>query len=676
MKIGKYKILEEIGRGGMGTVYKGIDPALERPVAIKVLAAELSALPQFIRRFRREAESAAKLSHPNIVRIYDIGEEGNTYYLVMEYVDGKTLKQVMREVGKFQFEKVLEIVSQIASALDYAHECGIIHRDVKPKNILICSRTNRVKVADFGLALALEGLRLTARGQIFGTPGYMSPEQVLGKEVKVSSDIYSLGIITYEMLEGRLPFESETSIGVVYKQAYELPIPMRDSPKALESVLLKAMSKMSSHRHTSARAFVRALTEANRTQKEFLRKAGLPVMALFMTLSISLESSQGVSHLSHYTYPRLPGGQEQSGNTADEKLEIVAGFDSHMEAVKVPAQLYFQEGETLLQDGKYNKAKAKFGFVSEKYADTEWGRKAKNELIKLDLKMGEEAFSRHIRKLNTILQEADSLLNQGKYKEAKEKYVLLLDTEFTDRARSGFKKIRQEETKHYRMALISAEQGRIGKALRHFSLLSDERRQVDEKIREMGFVFIPAGEFVRRDETGKEKKVYLPAYYIERYEVTNASYKKFKPVHRFPSGYENHPVTEASWFDACSYAEWAGLELPTEEEWEKAAFGVDGRKYPWGNEFDNQHCNVGLNLSSAPVGNYPSGISPYGLYDMVGNVWEWVGSSSDGSSLWRIIRGASWNEVPVQRYVPLRASLGAEEKRRNVGFRCCWRVRD
>ncbi len=666
MKIGKYRILEEIGRGGMGTVYKGIDLVLERAVAVKVPAVEFSKLPQFIKRFRREAESAAKLNHPNIVQIYDIEEVDNVHYLVMEYVDGKTLKQVMDEERRFQLERTLKTVTQIASALDHARECGVIHRDVKPGNILICSETGQVKVADFGLALALEGLRLTTHGQILGTPEYMSPEQALGKKVGFSSDIYSLGIITYQMLEGRLPFESETPIGIAYKQAYEPPLPMRNFPEAFQSVLSRAMSKEPSARFPSAGAFVRALSVAGAIQltclqerRGVLRKVGLPVMALFMALGLTPQNSQDV----------LPS----PGDTVSAKLEIVSGFDDRLEVVTEPAQLYFQEGERFLKDGKYDKANAKFEFIIERYADTGWARKAKNESNKLDLWMREEASLRGIQKLNAVFQEADTLLKARRYREAKEKYTLLLDTDLADRARWGLKKIVEEEANDYRMALSYADQGKIGKALKYFHGISRERWRIDEKIREMGFVFIPAGEFTRRDETGRMRKVYLESYYIERYEVTNASFKRFKPAHRFLSGYENHPVTEVSWFDACSYAEWAGLELPTEQEWEKAALGVDGRKYPWGNRFHSRHCNVSLNLGSLPVGSYPSGISPYGLYDMVGNVWEWVKSSSGAIPSWRIICGASWNEVPVRGYLPLRASLDAKKKRRNVGFRCCWR---
>ena len=181
---------------------------------------------------------------------------------------------------------------------------------------------------------------------------------------------------------------------------------------------------------------------------------------------------------------------------------------------------------------------------------------------------------------------------------------------------------------------------------------------------------------MKRDSTGNKRRVFLEAYYIDRYEVTNSRYKKFLPSHEFPPGCENYPVTEVSWYDASSYARWAGMDLPTEDEWEKAAFGVDGRKYPWGKKFSSLRCNTGLSSGVGAVGTYHSGVSPYGVYDMIGNVWEWTLSPVGIDSLWRIIMGASWNEVPENGHLLLRASLNADTERKNVGFRCCWRSRD
>ncbi len=707
--LGKYRIIEEIGHGGMGTVYKGVDTVLERIVAVKVLAAHLTSHPQFVRRFRREAESAAKLNHPNIVHIYDIGVEEKagstcheTHYLVMEYVEGQTLKQVMSK-RKFQLEEVMEIISQIASALDYAHACGIIHRDVKPGNILVAHEDLKLKMTDFGLALVLEEMRLTTRGQILGTPEYISPEQALGKRVDFTSDIYSLGVITYQMLTGKHPFSAETPIGIVYKQAYETPPPMGDFSSVLSTVVLKAMAKDPALRYSSAQAFIKALREAGSKQRGmFLRREKI-LIAMVMIMLGGLFISTRSTHLSPVR--RNPGASQGSpiagslrGAVATKQSEnprllrdfiprndtgpttIESSYGSSGKEMIEPAELCFLEGEMFLRDEKYDNARSRFEFVLREYPDSVWAGRAKSELIMLHSKVEEERTSEYARELSLILHEADSLFECGKRREARQKYRSLVkefpDSEFKELIVEKLERIKQEEVLRYRKALSYTEQGKIGKALKHFYYLLDERQDVKDKISGMGVVFIPAGEFIRRDRSGGCRKVDLNAFYIQRHEVTNASYRKFLPSHSFSRGNENHPVTEVSWVDASRYAEWAGMELPTDEEWEKAAFGVDGRKYPWGNRFNNQHCNVGLNLASLPVGSYPSGISPHGLYDMIGNVWEWTANKSDFASSWRIIRGASWNETPVKGRILLRASLDADEKRRNIGFRCCWRAKE
>ena len=715
--LGKYRIIEEIGHGGMGTVYKGVDSVLERIVAVKVLAAHLTSHPQFVRRFRREAESAAKLNHPNIVHIYDIGVEekvGSTdneiHYLVMEYVEGQTLKQLMSK-KEFQLKEVAEVISQIASALDYAHAFGIIHRDVKPGNILVAHEGLKLKMTDFGLALVLEEIRLTARGQILGTPEYISPEQALGKRVDFTADIYSLGVITYRMLTGKHPFSAETPIGIIYKQAYEKPLPMEGFSGALPAVVLKAMAKEPALRYSSAQAFVEALCEAGNKQRGmFLKREKVliaMVMAILGGLFISTRSVQLLSAVRRnpavsYGNPAAgqmsPIAESLRGAIATKQSEnprllrdfiprndtgsttIESSYSSGSGEVIEPAELRFREGEMFIKDGKYDNARNRFEFVLREYSDSVWAGYAKAGLTGLHSKIEEKLTSKRARELNLTLQEADDLFECGRYREAGQKYRELVkespDSEFEELIVGKLKKIRQEEDMHYRKALSYAEHGRIGYALKHFYYLLDEKPDVRDRISGLGVVFIPAGEFMRRDKSGRYSKVYLNAFYIQRHEVTNTSYRKFLPSHNFTRGNENYPVEEVSWVDASRYAEWAGMGLPTDEEWEKAAFGVDGKKYPWGNRFSNRRCNVGLNLGSLPVGSYPSGISPYGLYDMIGNVWEWISNPSDAASSWRIIRGASWNEIPVKGHILLRASLDTDEKRRNVGFRCCWRIEE
>ena len=207
--LGKYKIVEEIGRGGFATVYKAIDATLNRTVALKVLVAPPPGDPTFLERFWREARTAANLKHPNIVSIYEVAEIEGRYCLAMEFLPGRTLAQVLQEEKVLPPRRVAEITQQLASALDYAHARGFVHRDIKPSNI-ITDDQGHVTLTDFGTVKPAEGTKLTAPWMSLGTPEYMSPEQIGGLAIKPASDIYYLGIVCYEMLSGQVPFSGST----------------------------------------------------------------------------------------------------------------------------------------------------------------------------------------------------------------------------------------------------------------------------------------------------------------------------------------------------------------------------------------------------------------------------------------------------------------------------------
>ncbi|WP_257350141.1 Stk1 family PASTA domain-containing Ser/Thr kinase [Pseudalkalibacillus decolorationis] len=242
----RYKILEIIGDGGMAVVYKAEDLILDRIVAVKVLRSEYSTDEDFIRRFHREAESATSLNHPNVVSIVDVGEDDRTYFIVMEYVEGKTLKQIIRNQGPLSPERSVEIMKQLSSAIEHAHEHHIVHRDIKPHNILIDPKGN-VKVTDFGIALAATAATITHTNSVLGSVHYFSPEQARGGIANSKSDIYSMGVVLYEMVTGRLPFSGESAVSVALKHLQDsFPDPKllnSDIPQSLENIILKAMAK-------------------------------------------------------------------------------------------------------------------------------------------------------------------------------------------------------------------------------------------------------------------------------------------------------------------------------------------------------------------------------------------------------------------------------------------------
>ena len=251
---GRYQIVRHLARGGMAEVYLARDLLLDRQVALKVLFPEFSTDPSFVERFRREARAAANLNHPNIVSVYDWGEEGGTYFIVMEYIEGPTLRDVIRGEGPLFPNRAAEIGAEIAAALEFAHRRGVIHRDVKPGNVLI---SGIVKVADFGIARAGDPQEsLTQTGAVMGTASYFSPEQAQGLPIDNRSDVYSLGVVLYEMVAGRPPFVGDSPVSIAYQHVRENPLPPSrhnpDVPPALDAVVMKAMAKDRTNRYPSA----------------------------------------------------------------------------------------------------------------------------------------------------------------------------------------------------------------------------------------------------------------------------------------------------------------------------------------------------------------------------------------------------------------------------------------
>jgi serine/threonine protein kinase len=281
--VDKYKVISEIGRGGMGTVYKALDSSRNRYVALKVLSPFLQANPEFLKRFQREADAAARLRHPNIIKVYETGQIGGHSFIAMEYMDGGSLHNRLQKGRPLDQNTVINIVSQIASALDYAHSHGVIHRDLKPSNILF-ARDGRAVLSDFGIAKTIDSSWFTEPGTILGTPYYMSPEQAKGlSEVDHRSDIYSLGALCYEMLTGSVPFERTTSHAVLHAHIYEAPRPLRQInpriPRSVEEVILRALEKDPRARYQTASELATNLRASFLAPQARVRQVGKPNLA-------------------------------------------------------------------------------------------------------------------------------------------------------------------------------------------------------------------------------------------------------------------------------------------------------------------------------------------------------------------------------------------------------------
>lgn len=321
----RYRIKKRIGGGGMANVYLAFDLILERDVAIKVLRMEFVNDPEFVERFDREAQAATSLSHPNIVSIYDVGEEDDILYIVMEYVKGLTLKEYIQEHRPLSIEKANDIMEQLTSAIHHAHEMGLIHRDIKPQNVLIDEK-GKVKVTDFGIAVALSATALTQTNSVLGSVHYLSPEQARGGKATKMSDIYSLGIVFYELVTGQLPFSGQSPVSIALKHLqHDIPSVRKlnkDIPQSVENIIIKATAKDPFHRYQSVAemgdSIAKSLHPENRNEPVYYLPAqtgeetkAIPVITDEMTEPFSNHESEEETMIHQ--------GKEEVGASEPEK---------------------------------------------------------------------------------------------------------------------------------------------------------------------------------------------------------------------------------------------------------------------------------------------------------------------------------------------------------------------
>lgn len=630
--IGNYEVVSPFGEGGMGELYLGRHIRLAREVIIKTIRTEDFSPKQIEHlrdRLEREAFVQSQLDHANIVRVYDFIASGDTTCIVMEYVPGRDLrKMIMRETGPIADYRALKLFKQVLAAIDYAHNFiyldktgarhqGIIHRDLKPANILV-TPDDVVKVTDFGIVKVRGVKGGTQMGFNPGTPEYMSPEQARGRELDHRSDIYSLGVVVYEMLTGHVPFEGDgsgTSDYEIRRGHIEMPVPpMADFypgiPAELEKVVLKALEKNPEDRYQTAHQFRDLIEEYEQT--------GLAKITGRMFTARQTVIQEGRS-----------GGRQSLADAPTVGI-----------------------GQTVLTGS--DRSSGSFGNSNNNAAGHSSGNLSNAE--------------HHLRQRNIRATE-----------ELKSKLPLFVGIAV--------------------LALLT-----VGIS---YWLLTRPKPQIDPNrgqspVVPSDMISIAGGEFMMGRDDGNDYEkpahnVTVAAFLIDKLEVTNEQYSQFvrQTRHQPPSHWPNGqyqigkatlPVVNVSWHDAKDYCDWAGKRLPTEEEWEFAARGKDGRLYPYGgNQWKPRFSNareVGLE-EPQPVGSYPDGASPFGVLDMSGNVAEWIASDykpypnnpaqpEEGN---KIIRGGGFRVAAKEQTATDRFFDRPTVKYDFIGFRCAKNVK-
>jgi len=613
-RIGKYEIVGELGRGRFAVVYRARDAQMGREVALKVISGSLAQEREFVERFQQEARVAASLNHSNIVPVYEFGEAGGLLYLAMALIgQGRTLRDLLAEHGPLTLEQALPILEQVAEALDHAHAQGAVHGDVKPSNVMVeqAAEGVRATLTDFGLVKALaDSTALTSRGTLLGSPEYMAPEQAdpeRAAEVGPAADRYALGVVAYQMFTGRVPFPGSTPATLYAHEHKPVPPPRSLCPglsQAVEGALLQMLAKAPARRFPSACAFVAQLREAPLAEQQAARLAPL------------YEQLQAVAARQEWAEVLTLGGRIQE--LAPAYRDVAGWMGRARDHLRRPPRRPLRVRPDWLWPvvGGVAALLVVIG-IAVVVVPRLFGMLLPPTFVPqpTDTRVPPTATS---RPTETPLMPTATLLPIERATPGRYTATSVVPT-------ATLPPIETATPEQYTTARPPAEA----------SIGDTWTRPADGMV----MVYVPAGEFLMgssdadgqaRDDEKPQHTVYLDAYWIDRTEVTNAQYRKCVEAGacREPECWSvrDQPVVCVGWGDAQAYAAWVGGRLPTEAEWEKAARGMDGRIYPWGNGApDCSRANYSSCVGRpAVVGSYPAGASPYGALDMAGNVWEWV----------------------------------------------------
>lgn len=702
--VGPYLITERLGRGGMAEVYKAFHKDLEVYRAIKFIRPELGMSEDFRARFLKEAQGVARLQHPNIIGIHDFGASEDRYYMVMELVEGRSLKDILKQDGEMSIDRSVALVKSIAGALAYAHDRGLIHRDIKPDNIMVDTR-GRPVLMDFGIAkLITSDAKITQTGHLIGTPAYMAPEQSRALEVGPPTDIYALSVVLFEMLTGHTPFEADTPMAVVLKSLSD-PMPMPRSFNAkiseeLQGVILKGTARDMKDRYQSAMEFSAGLDRAmDRMQATMDKTMVLPPpkpdvvpgsnrLALVTMLAVLVLGGGTAAWI--YLKPGATVSADKDTPAVVENQDKPVGEDTRV----------LPDDDKKSDTNEQESAEARDSEPEEVSARETVATQEPKQPLNAEVKTPAAESAVVARPAPVVIAPDPEQQRLAEAARAEEDARVRAEVDARARAEADTRVA----------AELAAEQKRKEAALQkaaEVAAASDIKNLVPRAKPEM--VAIAGGAFSMgcgAPDTAcldAEKPVHtvdVKGFDLSRYEVTFDQYDAFATATRRAKpddkgwGRGNRPVINVNWEDANAFVTWLAKQtgepyrLPTEAEWEYAARAGTSTVYLWGNEvgFGLANCTgCGSNFDgdrTSPVGTFAA--NKFGLHDMHGNVWEWVqdcwqegyaGAPADGSARLtgncssRILRGGSWLNNPSYLRIAYRNWLSSNLRDVNTGFR-------
>ncbi len=698
-----YELVDRLGSGGQASVYKGIQLSMNRPVAIKVIRAGSEAPETEVGRFMREARVLAKLRHDNIVQAIDYGEHEGTRYLVMEFVEGESILDIMQLTPALGILRSTQIALHVARALEHAAKFDVMHRDVKPANIVITTAGKAILV-DFGLAKPGDSdLQVTMAGMTVGTPHYMPPEQIRGeKKLDSRVDIYALGGTFYHMLTGVVPFDRETKAQILISHLRD-PVVLPDDlpepiPDDIFNIIKKAMKKNRDKRYQSVSEMV---ADLQATLDRLKGTGSGPVLQAVpagrVTTPISSKHRAGRAGA---PAPRpTPGDAAAVEKVRQLTRELEQERARHRAAIKERDDLKAQltAARTSLERIRSSSRQPSTLARAGTSRDLERVAKLERELVEVRKKAEVEA--------EALRHERDRALKEWQTEER--------------RARKAAKEHESELAIH---AISSKQQPTVEKDFDELGVTdvrlpaftptppeddADDLGATDVRLpavgtdeplakpaREAPMSYVNRGYFVAGEDEGKDVEIpryqaHLSSFWVDIYPVTNRHYAEYiadtgttPPQHwkggKPPPDALDHPVVWVTWQDAEAYADWCGKRLPTLLEWQKAARGSDGRHFPWGNELDPTRLNckeTGI-AATTPATRYEHSLSPFGIHDAAGNVAEWVdgqfnvpGVQTTGQVV-RAVCGGSFRDTISRSRCASRRGYPDGGKAPFVGFRC------